>query len=114
MSDFDEGTIRYTVKELLARIEAKVDVVTLQMDAKANREDVEHLKETVSKLVQEKADAEVASALEKRLNVLEHSSESAEKLKRDRRWLVGVAAATFINGVMIVSQLADLTSRFTG
>lgn len=58
VNDFDEpaGTVRYTVKELLARLESKLDTALAVMENKADHDLVLNLAERVTKLETEAAE----------------------------------------------------------
>lgn len=50
MSDDEPQTVAYTVKELLARIDSKIDLLASALDQKASQTSVDHLDKRLSVL----------------------------------------------------------------
>lgn len=46
----DDGTVVYTTKELLARIDSKIDALHLSLNTKASQQSVDHLDIRVERL----------------------------------------------------------------
>jgi hypothetical protein len=50
LSDIDNGSIRFTVKELLARMDTKLDSIVTSLEEKADQGDYENLEKRVRSL----------------------------------------------------------------
>lgn len=88
MSDMaDNGRITFTVKELLAKVDQKLDLIVGQLDSKAESHDVERLEVRVEVL-------EKSAATESQLSA--YRAEQSRERKRDRRWTVTFAASTLL------------------
>jgi hypothetical protein len=90
------GRISFTVKELLAKLDAKMDLFAVGLEAKANIEEMRRLTERVAKL--EKA-AESESSVET------YRLAAERQRKSDRRWLIGLAVTTCIAVVGIAANV---------
>lgn len=69
--EFDNGTVRFTVKELLSKIDAKLDIVTEKVDAKATTADLH--------------------AVEVRVDALERTSANAAAVRTFKHALIGLS-----------------------
>jgi hypothetical protein len=72
----ENGRITYTVKELLGKLDAKLDYVIAQLADKADAHDLEDL--------------------QKRVTVLEGSAATETQLKAYRRWLLVFGTSTVL------------------
>lgn len=83
----DNGRITFTVKELLAKVDAKLDLIVAQLDSKAERHEFENLEQRVLRL-------EGSAATDAQLN--EYRAKQEQERKRDRRWLLGFGTTTVL------------------
>lgn len=84
----DNGRITFTVKELLAKLDAKLDLIVAQLDSKAERHDLDSLEVRVLKL-------EGSAATEAQLR--EYRTAQERERKRDRRWLLVFGTSTVLS-----------------
>lgn len=77
--EFDNGSVRYSVKELLGRIDKKLD--------------------DLSDLMATKASAEYVLQLEARVDLLERTSANAAAVRTFRNWLIGLSLT--VGGLML-------------
>lgn len=99
MSTPDEagnGRISFTVKELLAKLDAKMDLFAAGLEAKANIEEHRRLTERVDRLEKQ---AESESSIE------QYRKAAEKQRKTDRRWLVGLAVTTCVAAVGIAANV---------
>jgi hypothetical protein len=82
----ENGRITFTVKELLGKLDVKLDTVIAQLADKADAHDLEDL--------------------QKRVTVLEGSAATETQLKTYRRWLLVTGTSTVLALLGIVSQFA--------
>jgi hypothetical protein len=97
VEDTGNGRISYTVKELLAKLDAKMDLFAVGLEAKANIEEHRRLVDRVEKL--EKASASESSVETYRTN-------AEKQRKSDRRWLIGLAVTTCLAVIGIAASVA--------
>ena len=92
----DNGRITFTVKELLAKVDAKLDVIVSQLDSKAEGHELDRLAERVT-VLEGSAATEASLAKERKAR--------ADERKRDRRWTLGFAASTLIGVLGLAAAL---------
>jgi hypothetical protein len=95
--DQGNGRISFTVKELLAKIDAKMDLFAAGLEAKANIEELRRLADRVKKL-------EDAAAAESSVELYRAAAE--RQRKSDRRWLIGLAVTTCVAVLAIAANAA--------
>jgi hypothetical protein len=61
MSEMENGSIRFTVKELLAKVDVKLDAISGKLDAKADAHDVHALEARVGLLEKEADEVRVVA-----------------------------------------------------
>jgi hypothetical protein len=83
----ENGRITYTVKELLGKLDNKLDLIVAQLATKAEAHEVEQLEVRVAVL---EGSAATAAELEKQRKKL------ADERKRDRRWVLGLGIPTLV------------------
>jgi hypothetical protein len=83
----ENGRITYTVKELLGKLDNKLDLIVAQLATKAEAHEVEDLQKRVTVL---EAEAATESTLE------EYRAQVEEQRKSDRRWALGFAVSTLL------------------
>lgn len=88
MSTEDNGRITFTVKELLGKLDEKLDRIAEQLSAKADAHDLERLEERVIVL-------EGSAATEAQLAAYRAKAEADRK--RDRKWLIGFGTGTVLS-----------------
>lgn len=91
------GRISFTVKELLAKLDAKMDLFAAGLEAKANIEEHRRLVDRVSKLEKQ---AESDSSVET------YRTAAEKQRKSDRRWLIGLAVTTCLAVLAIAVTVA--------
>jgi hypothetical protein len=84
----DNGSIRFTVKELLGEVNGKLDRISEKLDAKAEAHDVAALEARVSRL---EGEAATESSL------VAYRTQVDDQRKSDRRWTLGFAVATLLS-----------------
>ena len=82
----DEGYVRFPTRELLDRIERKIDVIYEKLDAKASVVDVQELALNLSKTISR------VSALEL-MNTHESATDEKRRTTRERVWNVALGIA---------------------
>lgn len=96
----EHGRITFTVKELLAKLDSKLDFVIEQLATKADAHDLESLEVRVTVL--EGSAATEASLVAER-------QKRADERKHDRRWTLGFATTTLLGVLgLIVALIFDL------
>jgi hypothetical protein len=83
----ENGRITYTVKELLGKLDNKLDLIVAQLATKAEAHEVEDLQKRVTVL---EAEAATESTLE------EYRTQVEDQRKSDRRWALGFAVSTLL------------------
>jgi hypothetical protein len=83
----ENGRITYTVKEVLGKLDNKLDLIVAQLATKAEAHEVEDLQKRVTVL---EAEAATESTLE------EYRAQVEEQRKSDRRWALGFAVSTLL------------------
>lgn len=83
----DNGSVRYTVKELLGRMDSKLDAVLEQVRAKVDAQD---FREAVE-----------------RIAILETEAASGRQLATYKKWLLGVTITVFALVIAMVAILAN-------
>lgn len=92
----DDPTVSYSVKELIERLERKVDQFIVILSSKADRTDFELIEEKHSELVARVSD------IERRLD----SDEEHERDRREyRRWLIPALSGVLLALATIVGML---------
>jgi hypothetical protein len=96
----ENGRITFTVKELLAKVDAKLDLIMAQLDAKANSHDLESLEARVIVL-------EGSAATEAQLK--DARDKQARERKNDRRWIMVFGTGTLLSAAgLIANFIANL------
>lgn len=96
MSADNGNTVNYTTKELIARVELKVDEVLVALATKADKSQVEVLERRIATLEMigsphvNKLQLAV-DALVQRVTNLESFKQAVDSSKANRRWLIGLA-----------------------
>jgi hypothetical protein len=83
----DNGRITFTVKELLGKLDAKLDLIVAQL---ADKADAHELEDLVKRVVTLEGSAATEEALER-----ERRAWKTER-KRDRRWALGLGIPTLV------------------
>jgi hypothetical protein len=83
----ENGRITFTVKELLGKLDVKLDTVIAQLADKADAHDLEDLQKRVTVL-------EGSAATESTLEAYREQVE--DQRKSDRRWALGFAVSTLL------------------
>ena len=92
----DNGRITFTVKELLGKVDVKLDAIAAKLDAKADAHDLEALETRVEVL-------ESSAATEGSL--AKYRSQVNEQRKSDRRWTLGFAVATLLSVLSLAAAV---------
>jgi hypothetical protein len=92
----DNGSIRFTVKELLAKVDVKLDAISGKLDAKADAHDVQALEDRIGAL--EKEASEVRVVAEALQSEKKHRFTRAEKVG-----MFGFAALTTMLNVLALA-----------
>jgi hypothetical protein len=83
----ENGRITFTVKELLGKLDAKLDLIVAQLAEKADAHDLEDLEKRVASL---EGSAATAQEVDKQRVKLQNER------KRDRRWALGLGIPTLL------------------
>jgi hypothetical protein len=83
----ENGRITYTVKELLGKLDAKLDLIVAQLADKADAHEVEDLERRVGVL---EGSAATEAEVERQRVKLQNER------KRDRRWMLGLLIPTLV------------------
>lgn len=99
----DNGRITFTVKELLAKVDQKLDLIVAQLDSKAEAHELDTLEQRVTAL-EGSAATEASLAKERKARV--------DERKHDRRWTLGFAASTLLGVLGLTAALVfDLIQK---
>lgn len=88
----DTSRISFTVKELLAKMDTKLDAIVARLDEKADAHDLEQLEARVGAL-------ERTAATEQELAA--YRARHAKDRRTDRRWLIGIGLSTFLTALAL-------------
>jgi hypothetical protein len=94
--DNGSGKVTYTVKELIEKVDHKLDVIVEQIATKADVGEVAKLIVRVEKLEDDSASA---AALE------EYRTRQERQRKTDRRWMIGMAVTTLLGVIGLVASV---------
>lgn len=109
MSD-NGNTVNYTTKELIARVELKVDEVLVALATKADKSQVEILERRISTVEMigsphvNKLQL-VVESLTQRIAGLETFKAAMDTAKADRRWLLGISLGTASGLLTVILKL---------
>lgn len=90
----ENGSVRFSVKELLAKLDGKLDVISEKLDAKADEAHLVALEARVLVL-------EGSAATEAQL--ADYRRKQADERKRDRRWLMVFGTSTVLSGLGLLA-----------
>lgn len=112
-SESNGGSVNYTTKELIARVELKVDEVLLQLATKADKSEVVSLDRRVSTL--EMVGSPHVTKLQlavdtvsQRVSNLESFKTNIDTSKANRRWLIGLAAGSATAWATVILKIFGL------
>jgi hypothetical protein len=92
----ENGRITFTVKELLGKLDNKLDLIVAQLSTKAEAHEVEDIRKRVAQL---ESEAATESTLE------EYRAQVEEQRKSDRRWALGFAVSTLLTVMALAIAL---------
>lgn len=64
----DDGTIKYTVKEMLAQIDEKISALLIKLDSKADSAQVAEVRRRLERVEREKIDRDELTGLRKKVD----------------------------------------------
>jgi hypothetical protein len=88
----DESTVSYTVKELIERLERKIDQFLTLLHNKADRRDLAVLEQRVD-------------TVERHVSALNQREAAQEKRTEWKRWLIPTIATLVLAGATVVSLI---------
>lgn len=95
MAESENPSVTFTVKELLGRMDAKLDKVITTLDSKASAADLLHLEQRVSVLESDDSREDAARKVREDL---------VASRKRMTHWVVGILAVAILNFVVALVE----------
>lgn len=96
-----DASITFSVKELIGRVDSKLDLLIAKVDEKASRDLVDRL----AAQLQDKADTRFALELENRIGVLETEGATSRAVGTSTRWILFTAIPAVAAVTAVVTTL---------
>jgi hypothetical protein len=101
--DNGAGRVTYTVKELIEKVDHKLDVIVEQIATKAGVDELARLVVHIEKLdarIDKLEDDSASTAL-----LEEYRTRQERQRKSDRRWMIGMAVTTLLGVIGLVASV---------